>query len=199
LRSVVGLSVCMCVFEALRGYLYISTVTCISLDRWHQNGNGNGGVETAVRGRTGIRSVRSDQMEAWLRFERLVRAVFDWVDGGRRGAYLTRLSRPAFGRITYIFDSHSHDARIYTDKVKAFSYGTRLLFPRPAQSLFSLAPIQSIESRALVRPHSSSAILAPASSSSQRHQLQLESILLTTSTLSRSSPHELTSRPTRSD
>ena len=135
MRSVVGLSVCMCVFEALRGYLYISTVTCISLDRWHQNGNGNGGVETAVRGRTGIRSVRSDQMEAWLRFERLVRAVFDWVDGGRRGAYLTRLSRPAFGRITYIFDSHSHDARIYTSAVKGkpFSYGTRLLFPRPAQ------------------------------------------------------------------
>jgi hypothetical protein len=54
----------VCVSEAFRRYLYISTVTCVSLDRWHQNGNGKGGVKTAVRGRTGI---RSDQMEAFER------------------------------------------------------------------------------------------------------------------------------------
>jgi hypothetical protein len=40
----------MCMREALEA-ISTSTVTCISLDRWHLNGNGKGGVETAVRGR----------------------------------------------------------------------------------------------------------------------------------------------------
>jgi hypothetical protein len=62
-----------------------STVTCISLDRWHLNGNGKGGVETAVRGREEQKS--RDQIKAWLRFRRLVLRVFDWVDGRRRRAY----------------------------------------------------------------------------------------------------------------
>ena len=52
-----------------------STVTCISLDRWHQNGKG--GAKTGSSGNA------RDQLEAWLR---LVRGGYDWVDGGRRRA-----------------------------------------------------------------------------------------------------------------
>jgi hypothetical protein len=75
-----------------------------------------------------------DQIKAWLRFGRLVLRVFDWVDGRRRRAY-----DKAQLALRALFDSHSHSARIYTSKVKAFSYGTRLVFPQdPPSALSSL-------------------------------------------------------------
>lgn len=98
-----------------------------------------------------------------------------------------------------LFDSHSHSARIYTSKVKAFTYGASRQDP-PSSALFSLVnPINHVPLvTCRARPHSPLQFLHRVSSSSQRHQLPLKTILLTTTTLSPSSLHELTFRPTRS-